>query len=73
MQYTQLGQTDIKLSKIGLGTMTWGEQNTIDDAFAQMDYAISQGINFFDVAELYPIPPNADRSEERRVGKECRL
>jgi len=57
MQYTQLGQTDIQISKICLGTMTWGEQNTAQDAFAQMDYAVSQGINFFDAAELYPIPP----------------
>lgn len=60
MQYTQLGQTDIEVSKICLGTMTWGEQNTQADAFAQMDYAITQGINFFDAAELYPIPPNSE-------------
>lgn len=59
MQYTQLGQTDIRVSKICLGTMTWGEQNTLEEAFAQMDYAFGQGINFFDVAELYPIPPRA--------------
>lgn len=59
MQYRPLGKTDIQVSEICLGTMTWGEQNTRDEAFAQMDYAVSQGINFFDTAELYPIPPNA--------------
>ena len=60
MKYSQLGQTDIKVSKICLGTMTWGEQNTKDDAFEQMDYAVEQGVNFFDTAELYPIPPNGE-------------
>lgn len=58
MEYKQLGKTDIQVSILGLGTMTWGEQNTKDEAFAQMDYATAQGINFFDCAELYPIPPN---------------
>lgn len=59
MQYRQLGNTNINVSLICLGTMTWGEQNTQEDAFAQMDYAIEQGVNFFDTAELYSIPPNA--------------
>ena len=57
MQYRQLGHSDIKVSLICLGTMTWGEQNTEADAHEQMDYAIANGVNFFDTAELYSIPP----------------
>ena len=60
MQYRQLGSTNIDVSVICLGTMTWGEQNTQSEAFTQMDYAIEQGVNFFDVAELYSIPPKAE-------------
>ncbi|MDX1810379.1 MAG: aldo/keto reductase, partial [Gammaproteobacteria bacterium] len=60
MKYTTLGQTDIKVSKICLGTMTWGEQNTEAEAFEQMDYALTQGVNFIDTAELYPVPPKAE-------------
>jgi aryl-alcohol dehydrogenase-like predicted oxidoreductase len=56
MLYTTLGATDTKVSKICLGTMTWGEQNTQEDAFRQLDYAIGEGINFIDTAELYAIP-----------------
>ena len=56
MNYKQLGNTDIKVSTICLGTMTWGEQNTMEEGFEQMDYAIDQGINFFDTAEAYPSP-----------------
>lgn len=48
--------TNIRVSKICLGTMTWGRQNTEQDAFEQMDYALDQGVNFFDTAELYPVP-----------------
>lgn len=59
MQYRKLGDTDIEVSVICLGTMTWGEQNSRDEAFAQMDYALAQGVNFLDTAELYPIPPRA--------------
>ena len=59
MQYRKLGHTDIDVSVICLGTMTWGEQNTAEQAFEQMDYAVSQGVNFFDTAELYAIPPRA--------------
>ncbi|MEZ5541933.1 MAG: NADP(H)-dependent aldo-keto reductase [Pseudomonadota bacterium] len=59
MHYRKLGNTDIDVSVLCLGTMTWGEQNTQADAFAQMDYAVAQGVNFFDTAELYPIPPRA--------------
>ena len=61
MLYTTLPHTDIEVSKICLGTMTWGKQNTEEEGFAQMDYAIGQGINFFDTAELYPIPAHQDR------------
>lgn len=60
MEYRQLGKTDIKVSVICLGTMTFGEQNTQDEAFAQMDYALDNGVNFFDTAELYAIPPRAE-------------
>jgi len=56
MDYTTLPNTDIKVSKICLGTMTWGNQNTETDGFSQMDYALEKGVNFFDTAELYPIP-----------------
>ncbi len=67
MQYRTLGKTDINVSAICLGSMTWGQQNTREQAFEQMDYALSQGVNFFDTAELYSIPPQADtygRTEE---------
>ncbi len=60
MQYRTLGNTDIKVSAICLGTMTWGEQNTQKEAFAQLDYALAQGVNFIDTAELYPVPPKAE-------------
>lgn len=59
MEFRQLGNTDLNVSLICLGTMTWGQQNTQEDGFAQMDYAVEHGINFFDTAELYSIPPNA--------------
>ncbi len=59
MEYRKLGQTELKISTIGLGTMTWGFQNTQAEGFEQMDYALEQGINFFDTAELYAIPPNS--------------
>ncbi|MFL1010844.1 NADP(H)-dependent aldo-keto reductase [Flavisericum labens] len=56
MKYTTLPQTNIKVSKICLGTMTWGNQNTEAEGHAQLDYAINQGINFIDTAEMYPVP-----------------
>jgi len=59
MKYTTLPNTDIKVSKICLGTMTWGNQNTEAEAHEQMDYALEKGVNFFDAAELYPVPANA--------------
>jgi aryl-alcohol dehydrogenase-like predicted oxidoreductase len=67
MKYRKLGNTDIDVSVICLGSMTWGEQNTLDQAFEQMDYAVSQGVNFIDTAELYAIPPRSQtygRTEE---------
>ena len=57
MNYRKLGNTDLKVSTICLGTMTWGEQNTQDQGFEQMDYALDQGVNFWDTAELYSVPP----------------
>lgn len=60
MQYRTLGRTGIKVSLICLGTMTWGRQNTEQEGHQQMDYALDQGVNFFDTAEMYAIPPNAD-------------
>ena len=59
MEYRKLGRTDLQISAIGLGTMTWGFQNTQAEGFDQMDYAIERGINFFDTAEMYAIPPTA--------------
>ena len=56
MNYKKLGNTEIEVSTICLGTMTWGEQNNMQEGFDQMDYALDQGINFFDTAELYAIP-----------------
>ena len=58
MEYRKLGKTGLDISLIGLGTMTWGWQNTQADGFEQMDYALERGINFFDTAEMYAIPPS---------------
>ena len=55
MKYTTLGNTDLKVSKICLGTMTWGEQNTEAEGHEQMSYALDQGVNFWDTAEMYPV------------------
>ncbi len=60
MEYRELGNTGIKVSVICLGTMTYGEQNTEAEAFEQMDFALAQGVNFFDTAELYSIPAKAE-------------
>ena len=60
MKYTTLPNTDIKVSKICLGTMTWGNQNTEADGHEQMDYALDQGVNFFDTAELYAVPASKE-------------
>ena len=59
MQYRTLTNTDLKVSRICLGTMTFGQQNTQQEAFAQLDYALAQGVNFIDTAELYPVPTSA--------------
>ncbi|WP_440672525.1 aldo/keto reductase [Candidatus Pelagibacter sp. HIMB1715] len=60
MNYKKLGNTDLDVSTICLGTMTWGEQNTPDEAFEQMDFALSNGVNFWDTAELYAVPPRKE-------------
>ena len=60
MNYKKLGNTDLKVSTICLGTMTWGEQNTQEEGFEQMDYALDQGVNFWDTAEIYAIPPKEE-------------
>ena len=66
-----LPDTDVKVQKICLGTMTWGRQNNEADAHAQMDFALDQGVNFFDTAELYPIPPRKDEQGDTEcfIGK----
>lgn len=70
MDKRELGRTGIAVTPIALGTMTWGEQNTEAEAFAQLDYAIGQGINFIDTAELYSTPGRAQTqgSTERIIG-----
>lgn len=67
MEYRKLGRTDLKVSAICLGTMTWGQQNTQAEGFEQMDYALEQGVNFFDTAELYSIPPKAETAGSTEV------
>jgi aryl-alcohol dehydrogenase-like predicted oxidoreductase len=71
MQYRKLGNTDIDIPVIGLGTMTWGQQNNLEEACQQMDYALTRGVNFFDAAEMYPVPPRAETSgdTERCIGQ----
>jgi aryl-alcohol dehydrogenase (NADP+) len=59
MKYRTLAGTDLNVSEVCLGTMTWGEQNSEAEAHAQLDYAIAQGVNFIDTAEMYPAPPSA--------------
>ena len=70
MEHRRLGRTDLNVSVICLGTMTWGQQNTEAEGHEQMDYALDQGINFFDTAEMYSIPPRAETqgSTERIIG-----
>ena len=60
MNYKKLGNTDINVSTICLGTMTWGEQNTQEEGFEQMDFALDKGVNFWDTAELYSVPPKQE-------------
>ena len=67
MNYKKLGNTDLKVSTICLGTMTWGEQNTQAEGFEQMDYALDQGVNFWDTAEIYSIPPKQETFGDTEV------
>jgi len=60
MKYRKLGSSDLTVSEVCLGTMTWGNQNTQAEAFEQIDYALEQGINFIDTAEMYAVPPSPD-------------
>ena len=60
MDLVQLGQSDLNVSKVCIGTMTFGDQNTQTEAHEQLDYAVAQGINFIDTAEMYPVPPKAE-------------
>ncbi|MFM9863050.1 MAG: NADP(H)-dependent aldo-keto reductase [Micropepsaceae bacterium] len=70
MEYRELGRTGVKVSALCLGTMTWGEQNSEAEGHAQMDYALAQGINFFDTSEMYAVPPKPETqgSTERIIG-----
>ncbi|MBL6647685.1 MAG: aldo/keto reductase [Flavobacteriaceae bacterium] len=71
MKYSYLPSTEIKVSKICLGTMTFGNQNSEYEAYEQMDYALDKGVNFFDTAELYPVPatPQLYADTEKIIGK----
>jgi len=70
MQYSKLGRTGLDVSRVCLGTMTWGSQNTEAEAHEQMDYALGRGVNFWDTAEMYASPPRAETqgSTERYIG-----
>ncbi|WP_194789207.1 NADP(H)-dependent aldo-keto reductase [Pseudomonas sp. UFMG81] len=70
MEYRKLGRTDLNVSALCLGTMTWGEQNTQDEAFAQIRLAKDSNINFIDTAEMYPVPPRPETyaATERIIG-----
>ncbi len=71
MQYKRLGSSELLVSEICLGTMTYGQQNTITEAHEQLDYAIAQGINFIDTAEMYPVPPKSETQgrTEKYIGE----
>ncbi|MDA9285167.1 aldo/keto reductase [Flavobacteriaceae bacterium] len=62
MKYNKIPHTEIKVSKICLGTMTWGNQNSEKEAFEQLDLSVERGVNFIDTAELYPVPAEAETS-----------
>ena len=79
MQYLKLGHSELNVSRICLGTMTFGEQNTEPEAHQQLDYALAQGVNFIDTAEMYPVPPRRQTQgdTERFIGawlsrRQCR-
>ncbi len=67
MNYKKLGNTNIDVSTICLGTMTWGEQNSQNEGFDQMSYALEQGVNFWDTAEIYSIPPKQETFGDTEV------
>ncbi len=62
MEYRKLGSSGLNVSALSLGTMTFGEQNSEAEAHAQLDLAVSHGVNFIDTAEMYPVPPRAETS-----------
>ena len=70
MKFKKLGNTNLEVSLICLGTMTWGTQNSENDAFEQMDYSLEKGVNFFDTAEIYSVPPTSDTygKTEKMIG-----
>jgi aryl-alcohol dehydrogenase-like predicted oxidoreductase len=70
MRYSTLGSSGLSVSRVCLGSMTWGIQNTQSDANEQIDYALAQGVNFIDTAEMYPVPPNGETygDTERCIG-----
>lgn len=70
MQYSVLGSSGVQVSRVCLGSMTWGIQNTQEQANEQIEYALSQGVNFIDTAELYPVPPSGEKygDTERIIG-----
>ncbi|MDW3138660.1 aldo/keto reductase, partial [Vibrio sp. 1288] len=63
MQYTKLPHSSLEISKICLGTMTFGEQNIEQEAFEQLDFAVDHGVNFIDTAEMDPVPPKAEKQD----------
>jgi aryl-alcohol dehydrogenase-like predicted oxidoreductase len=67
MNYKKLGNTELEVSTICLGTMTWGEQNTQVEGFEQMNYALDEGVNFWDTAEIYSIPPKQETFGDTEV------
>ncbi|WP_197485705.1 aldo/keto reductase, partial [Oleiphilus sp. HI0061] len=70
MNYSKLGSSGINVSRVCLGSMTWGTQNTQRDASEQIDFALAQGVNFIDTAEMYAVPPSADTygKTEKMIG-----
>ncbi len=70
MDYRELGRSGVKVSRLCLGTMTFGEQNTQAEGHAQMDYAVDRGINLFDASEIYPVPakPETQGRTEAIIG-----
>ena len=75
MEYRRIPNTDLDVSKICLGTMTWGKQNSEAEGHEQMNYALDQGVNFWDTAELYPVPAesNTQGATEEIIGNWLRL